>query len=238
VPRFIPPVVPRFIPPVVPPPISFPPVATAPTPAVSPLPSNGPGSAREPSPAVSPDRSAGPESVREPSPSVAIGVAVAVPCGLVIMVILISLTRHQRRPIIRIIAIPPGEAPWAVRAAWVGLELPLADENPEPEVVPIRGVASGSPFGLWKGYLVDGREAVKCLAVVSPEAAAWWRKHAAHVLERGYQLVFPAAVCHRLGDTALDGVGLNCSRVFISHPDGTIEVFSGPHGLSGAIPGT
>ena len=34
---------------------------------------------------------------------------------------------------IRIIATPPGEAPEHIRAAWVGLALPLASEETEPE---------------------------------------------------------------------------------------------------------
>jgi hypothetical protein len=103
---------------------------------------------------------------------------------------------------IRITAPPPGEAPLAVRAAWVGLELPLSFFSPEPKVVPILGVVSGSAFGFWRCYLVDGREAVQRLEAVSPEAAAWWRLHATHVLAPGYKLAFPTDVCSRLGNTA------------------------------------
>jgi hypothetical protein len=45
------------------------------------------------------------------------------------------------------------------------------------------------------GYAVNGRAAVKALASHSPEAAAWWRTNAPHVLASGYRLWFPSDVC-------------------------------------------
>jgi len=48
------------------------------------------------------------------------------------------------------------------------------------------------------GYAVDGRAAVRALASHSPEAAAWWREHAPHVVARGGRLWFPCEVCEVL----------------------------------------
>jgi hypothetical protein len=149
------------------------------------------------------------------------------PCVVLVVVIggLVVIAfrggRSEPERSIRILAIPPGEAPEAVRAAWVGLELPLSSGYTQPQTVPGIGVASGLPTGHLRGYLVEGREAVACLAAASPEAAAWWRTYAAHVLAPGYQLVFPVEICHRVGDAA--PVWAACSASFICHPDGTVE---------------
>jgi hypothetical protein len=40
---------------------------------------------------------------------------------------------------------------------------------------------------------------VRILAATAPEAAAWWRLNAPHVVVGGYLLVFPAEVCERVG---------------------------------------
>jgi hypothetical protein len=44
---------------------------------------------------------------------------------------------------IRIVRIPPGEAPFWVREKWVGLELPLADGDRGPRGAYTSGVLSG-----------------------------------------------------------------------------------------------
>jgi hypothetical protein len=46
---------------------------------------------------------------------------------------------------------------------------------------------------------VLGKQAVELLASADPNAADWWREHAAHVLVNGYQLVFPTEVCQKVG---------------------------------------
>ena len=54
---------------------------------------------------------------------------------------------------IRIIEVPPGEAPAEVRKAWVGLVLPLSGKGLKPKKFPTLGVISGpkSYFGLlWR----------------------------------------------------------------------------------------
>jgi hypothetical protein len=93
---------------------------------------------------------------------------------------------------VRIVAIPPGEAPERIREAWTGLELPITEGRSTGEGV---GVISGRPCHGVDGYAVNGAVAVRLLAVRAPAAAAWWRNHAPHVLTNGYQFVFPAEVC-------------------------------------------
>ena len=48
------------------------------------------------------------------------------------------------------------------------------------------------------GYVVEARVAVDLLAVRAPEAAEWWRKHAAHVIAPGRCFVFAAECCEEL----------------------------------------
>jgi hypothetical protein len=95
-----------------------------------------------------------------------------------------------------IVALPPGEAPENIRQAWIGLELPFTGAGRPVAVV---GVLSRDSAGRCEGYEVDGATAVRLLAANAPDAAAWWRRHAPHVLASGYQLVFPAEVCEHVG---------------------------------------
>ena len=111
---------------------------------------------------------------------------------------------------IRIIAVPPGEAPLWVREKWVGLELPLALDAAARDYVGF-GVVSGPQTWLrqmWdivrgradrvRGYAVEGARAVEILQSSSPEAADWWRTHAPrHLAPRRY-LVFHAHVCREI----------------------------------------
>jgi hypothetical protein len=103
---------------------------------------------------------------------------------------------------VRIVRTPPGEAPEAIRRAWVGVELPLRQGETKAGPHLTVGVLSqqgAETMMAGSGYAVDGRAAVQALAAHSPEAAAWWREHAPHVLEPGYRLWFPREVCERVG---------------------------------------
>jgi hypothetical protein len=115
----------------------------------------------------------------------------------------VAISRALRRTAaagrVLIVALPPGEAPEDVRRAWIGLELPFASGPTAGLPQGVVGVVSHQAAGRCAGYAVDGAEAVRLLATTAPEAAAWWRRHAPHVLAGGYQLVFPAAVCERVG---------------------------------------
>jgi hypothetical protein len=99
---------------------------------------------------------------------------------------------------LRITGTPPGEAPEEIRKAWVGVELPLRRGETEPERHHSFGVLTEQGPEAALGYSVDGRAAVKALASQVPEAAAWWREHAPHVVARGYRLFFPLDVCERV----------------------------------------
>jgi len=109
---------------------------------------------------------------------------------------------------VRIVDTPPGEAPLAVRQAWVGLVLPLWPGEAGPRSVLTAGVLSG-PRSLWgflwgrlirrfkplDGFLVDAAAAVDILARHDPSAAAWWRERAPLAVASGRVLVFRADVC-------------------------------------------
>jgi len=107
---------------------------------------------------------------------------------------------------IRIITCPPGEAPLAVRLAWVGLELPVTPTS--RKLAMTSGVLSG-PRGVWQalgalvlgrygvrtGYAVIARDAVNLLQARDPLAAAWWREHCGHLLDGKRLFLFPTASC-------------------------------------------
>ena len=100
---------------------------------------------------------------------------------------------------IRIIATPPGEAPEEVRRAWVGLEVPLAAGEREPRTLSAAGVITGENVGVRQGYVVNGKTAIKLLAVHDTHAAEWWRQNARHVAAGGYRFIFPTNVCEKVG---------------------------------------
>jgi hypothetical protein len=107
--------------------------------------------------------------------------------------------------LLRIEAVPPGEAPQWVREQGVGLALPLVGR--QSRSVLTSGVLSG-PKSLWAslaamfggtlvrrtGYVVETSAAVTILAVKSPEAAAWWRQNTSRLVRPGRYFVFPYEV--------------------------------------------
>jgi hypothetical protein len=112
---------------------------------------------------------------------------------------------------VRIIDVPPGEAPLWVRKAWVGLVLPLAQGESGPRRLPGAGVRTGPrtllgslwrllfdpPRWTWQ-YVVDVDEAIDILAEADPEAAAWWEDNTPHLIGRGKRFGFAEAVCEEL----------------------------------------
>lgn len=110
---------------------------------------------------------------------------------------------------IRIVSIPPGEAPERVRAAWIGLTLPLLVEG--AHMTETVGVLSG-PTTRWgfflarlfgrvgreRGYFVDAPQAVELLASHAPDAARWWRESASRAVQPGRVFVFAADVCQEV----------------------------------------
>jgi hypothetical protein len=112
---------------------------------------------------------------------------------------------------VRIVAVPPGEAPIWVRQKWVGLDLPVmryAAHRKLPAFgVPLRphsrpaqwAAAFRGQAELIAGYAVEAAPAVGILAKVSPEAAAWWRQNTPHLIAPKRYLVFHEEVC-RIAD--------------------------------------
>jgi hypothetical protein len=97
---------------------------------------------------------------------------------------------------IRIVAAPPGEAPPAIRAAWIGCVLPLITGTDGPEFGGTsRGILSQKPVNAFAGYGVLAREAIMILEQHDAAAAEWWHEHAPHLLQPGKVLVFAADVC-------------------------------------------
>jgi hypothetical protein len=107
---------------------------------------------------------------------------------------------------IRIIKTPAGEAPFNVRAAWVGVTLPLA--IPGPRITHGVGVLTGPRstferlvhlfFGkseLCRGYIVHAETAVTILEKNDPDAARWWRENAVEIIRPGECLIFAENEC-------------------------------------------
>ena len=104
---------------------------------------------------------------------------------------------------IQVINLPPGEAPEAIRRAWIGilLSLPEGDEGP---IIP----APAGKFAALKSlfrfappprvFRVDAAHALDCLSHHDPEAAAWWEQNQPDLLFPGTHLHFPEQTCHRI----------------------------------------
>ena len=104
---------------------------------------------------------------------------------------------------------PPGEAPEEVRAAWVGLRVPVTKkESRLVKGMPVVGVCSG-PQGFWaqlwalvtrrveywNGYAIASAKCIELLHDHAPAAAAWWAQHAPRYLKSKSRFVFPAECC-------------------------------------------
>jgi hypothetical protein len=122
--------------------------------------------------------------------------------------------KSTAKPDVRIIAVPPGEAPLWVREKWVGLELPLlrwpyarkligfgAVSGPRTWVAQIWAMLRGRSQRI-HGFAVDAARAVDILDRASPDAAAWWREHATELILPGRGLIFHAEVCEIVPDKA------------------------------------
>ena len=96
---------------------------------------------------------------------------------------------------VRIVAIPPGEAPKEIREHWVGLILPLAVGHSSAVEIESCGVLSGKMEDMAIGYVVEIEDALAVLTKKSPEAAAWWRENAPHLLGVDGELIFHEHVC-------------------------------------------
>lgn len=112
---------------------------------------------------------------------------------------------------VRIIGVPPGEAPEEIRVCWVGLALPLLVGIAAPCRVYAHGVLSGPTTWLehwWRvltgrsrrrmQYIVPFRQAMRILEKESPEAARWWRENTPQLDGPSGCLGFDPAVCEEI----------------------------------------
>lgn len=88
---------------------------------------------------------------------------------------------------IKIVAVPPGQAPEQVRREWVGLVIPLPEQSSGGLQA---GVLGGRPQNVG-GYQVSTREALRLLNEKAPEAAQWFLDR----VSLNSQLVFAKDVC-------------------------------------------
>ena len=123
----------------------------------------------------------------------------------------------------RIMAVPPGQAPKWVREEWVGLELPIAENTPPPKDLIQAGVNFFRPKDVVKtamkmtgekkrdekiiqkrvslakykasigGYPVETVAAIEILGKKSSKAARWWEENL--YLKAMPWLVFKKEVC-------------------------------------------
>jgi len=114
----------------------------------------------------------------------------------------------QQPRYIRVVRVPPGEAPLWVREKWVGLELPLARGESGPRHVLTSGVVSGPRnrfAALWRallgrlpdkaGYAVYVIDALAVLERTAPDAVEWWRTNSPHLVNRKRKFLFQQAAC-------------------------------------------
>lgn len=110
---------------------------------------------------------------------------------------------------IRITNVPPGEAPLAIRQAWVGLELPLLRKGPGRYLA--AGILSGPRsvgerlkyllafrYRIQSGYIVPTLPAIEVLERSNPSAARWWRENAPHAVRARRYMLFSTECCQPL----------------------------------------
>ncbi len=90
---------------------------------------------------------------------------------------------------IRIVSIPPGQAPEWVRKEWIGVEIPLSEQKSDGIQMGIHGGKAENA----DGHQVDTDKAIEALQKKSPRAAAWWKENVP--LTAIPQLVFSKKVC-------------------------------------------
>ncbi|MCX6787527.1 MAG: hypothetical protein NTY93_03365 [Candidatus Kaiserbacteria bacterium] len=102
---------------------------------------------------------------------------------------------------IRIIAVPPGQAPEDVRKQWVGVEIPLLPNQDFRKGFVTRGVLEGKPDRQnMDGYHVNTDAAICALKAKNTKdaemAVKWWDDWRKSPLGRTcYALVFAKEVC-------------------------------------------
>ena len=112
---------------------------------------------------------------------------------------------------IKITSSPVGDAPSEVRAAWIGLTLPLVVEqrgswkgfgvlsSPKTLISQMFMMLVGRAYKI-DGYIVDAHNAVSQLALHNPKAAEWWFRNAPKAIAEGQNFIFDAQACEEIDD--------------------------------------
>ena len=97
-------------------------------------------------------------------------------------------------PKIRIISVPPGQAPEWVRRCWVGLEMETLGQVPRDAA--LCGAVDGSSVSAnAEGFRVKADTAFRALVAVAPDAARWWQSRSILRYGSKAELVFKSKVC-------------------------------------------
>ncbi len=133
---------------------------------------------------------------------------------------------------IRIIRTPGGEAPEEIRRAWIGLILPVAEDEqgrrkrlgygvltgPKSLLAYLLGFLLGK-YTQYDGYAVKVMDAIAILEKSNREAAQWWRKNTPHLLTPTGLFLFDAEACEEttserapVPSTNSEVIPLNCPR--------------------------
>jgi hypothetical protein len=96
---------------------------------------------------------------------------------------------------IRIIAMPPGEAPPEIRKAWIGCVLPVFSTSSDARLKPQVGVLSRARVSGQHGYAVQVSDALHELEKLDGHVARWWRENTPDLVRPGKLFVFSADVC-------------------------------------------
>lgn len=106
---------------------------------------------------------------------------------------------------IRIIAIPPGEAPRWVRQAWVGMVLQVDEVTAGGNQV---GVLGG-PAQNGDGFSVYATAAFDELYKKDQRALAWWQHNCPHLFRDFARLIFTKSACEVIENDPYDGGGID-----------------------------
>ena len=110
---------------------------------------------------------------------------------------------------IKIVMTPDGEAPLAIRQAWIGCVLPLPNNSyGQRRRWRTEGVLSGMkrswlarllfPAAPKAGYPVRVLDALQVLETRAPHAAQWWRENTPHMLTPNHLFIFDPTACEEV----------------------------------------
>lgn len=97
---------------------------------------------------------------------------------------------------IRITGVPGGQAPEEIRQDWIGVEIPIDDNEEQPSVQETGGVIDRGEHPVPKRvYSVFALEAFAALKLHSKTAWDWWYQATPHLFAEGRHLLFDESAC-------------------------------------------